>query len=114
MKRFVARCTPWGTVQTGDYFLRLTDSEKSAVLAHERAHVRNRDALKRLWWVVSLRVVFDPQWVFARCREQEFAADRYVKQRGMAAGMRSFLRRFPQPASALHPSSKERLEALNG
>jgi hypothetical protein len=114
MKRYVARCTPWGTVQTGDYFRQLTQVEKAAVLAHETAHLLNHDALRRLWWVLSLQVLFRPQWVFARCREQEFAADRYVRQMGLARGMRSFLCRYPQPASALHPSTKERLEALNG
>jgi hypothetical protein len=114
MKRFVARCTPWGTIQTGEYFRTLTPIEKDAVLMHEKAHIVKRDVWIRLWWVMSLRVLREPQWVYARCREQEFAADRYVKEQGLAAGMRSFLTRFPQPASLLHPSSKQRLEALNG
>lgn len=113
MKRFVARCTPWGTVQTGDYFRRLTQLEKAAVLAHETAHILNRDGLRRLWWLISLRLLRDPEWVYARCREQEFIADQYVKEQGLARGMRSFLCRYPHPASDLHPGSKERLEALH-
>ena len=113
MKRFVARCTPWGTIQTGEYFRHLTHDEKSAVLMHERAHIVHRDVFRRLWWIFTLKIVRDPRWVYERCREQEFAADQYVKDVGMADGMRSFLRRHPQPASLLHPSSKQRLEALN-
>ncbi|WP_175856333.1 hypothetical protein [Burkholderia anthina] len=46
-------------------------------------------------------------------REQELAADQYVKEHGLAAGLRMFLRRHPYPGSALHPSSQERLEALH-
>lgn len=114
MKKFVARCTPWGTIQTGDYFRRLTPIEKAAVVMHEFAHIQRRDQLKRLWWVVSLQIVFRTQWVFERARDQEIAADLYVLQMGLGEGMRMFLRRHPHPASALHPSSKERLEALHG
>jgi hypothetical protein len=114
MKKFVARCTPWGTIQTGDYFRNLTAAEKSAVLMHELGHTMRSDPLRRLWWVISLQVLFRPQWVFARAREQEFAADRYAKEMGLAEGMRAFLRRYPHPASLLHPSSADRLEALDG
>ncbi|AXF07307.1 hypothetical protein CUJ91_04755 [Paraburkholderia graminis] len=113
MKRFVARCTPWGTIQTGDFFARLSDAEKSAVLMHERGHLANRDALRRLWWVLSLQIVFRSQWVFERCREQEFAADDYARARGHGAGLRSFLRRFPQTSGPLYPSTRQRLEALD-
>ena len=113
MRNFVARSTPWGAIQTGDYFWYLTDIEKTAVLMHEWAHIRNRDALKRLRWIVTLRIFTNPQWVFERCREQEFAADFYVRECGLAHALRSFLIRFPQHASELHPSSKQRLEALN-
>lgn len=114
MKRFVARCTPWGTIQTGDYFCLLNEYEKAAVMLHEKAHLRNRDALRRLWWIVSLRIVWDREWVFDRCVEQELAADRYVRERGFGPGMISFLHRFPSGSSALHPSSRQRLEALHG
>jgi hypothetical protein len=114
MKPFVARCTPWGTIQTGDFFERLTQAEKSAVLLHERAHIVKHDALRRLWWVMTLQIVFRPQWVFARCHEQEFAADRYVKERGEARGLRSFLTRFPHGSGPLHPSTFDRVGALDG
>ncbi|HHX4053958.1 MAG: M48 family metalloprotease [Burkholderia contaminans] len=114
MKRFVARCTPWGTIQTGIFFRSLTAIEKDAVIAHERAHLIRRDPLRRLWWLLTLQLIFRPEWVFARVREQELAADQYVKEQGLAAGLRMFLRRHPHPGSALHPSSQERLEALHG
>ncbi|MGQ7939137.1 hypothetical protein [Paraburkholderia sp. D1E] len=114
MKRFVARCTPWGTVQTGHFFTLLNDAEKSAVLMHEQAHVRNRDALRRLWWVFSLQILFRTQWVFAQCRKQEYAADAYASARGHGTALRSFLRRFPQTSSPLYPSTRQRLEALDG
>lgn len=113
MKRFVARCTPWGTIQTGDYFQRLTAAEKSAVLLHEKAHIRSHDALRRLWWVLSLQIIFRTQWVFEQCRQQEFAADRYVKEHGEARALRSFLTRFPHAAGPLYPSTFDRVEALD-
>lgn len=114
MKRFVARCTPWGTIQTGHFFTLLSDAEKSAVLMHERHHIINRDALRRLWWVLTLQIVFRSGWVFDQCRKQEFAADCYACAHGHGAGLRSFLRRFPQTSSALYPSTRQRLEALDG
>lgn len=114
MKGYVARSTPWGTIQTGEFFALLDDEQKAAVLEHERAHIRSHDALKRLWWVLSLQIVFRTKWVFARCREQELAADAYACARGHEEGMRSYLRRFPHAASALYPSSRKRVEALNG
>ncbi|WP_193098010.1 M48 family metalloprotease [Burkholderia sp. Z1] len=113
MKHFVARCTPWGTIQVGIRFHALSALEKQAVIAHEEAHLAHRDPWRRLWWLLSLQLLFRPDWVFARVREQEFAADRAVKERGLGSAMVSFLRRHPQPASALHPSSQERLEALH-
>lgn len=114
MKPFVARCTPWGTIQTGDFFQQLTPIEKMAVIAHENAHIASHDALKRLWWLLSLKLLREPEWVKAKCREQEFAADRCVKEQGLGWGMKSFLIRFPHPPGALHPGTKERLGALNG
>jgi hypothetical protein len=114
MKRFVARCTPWGTIQTGDYFCRLSPMEKQAVLAHERAHLIHHDALIRLWWILSLQVVFRPNWVFEQCRVQEFRADAYVKSQGLARGLRSFLTRFPHAGGPLHPSTFDRVGALDG
>lgn len=113
MKGFVSRCTPWGTIQTGSLFRLLTDDEKRAVLLHEEGHIKSHDALKRLWWALSLQIFFRQRWVFAQCRQQEFAADAYVKARGAGAAMRSYLRRFPHAGSALYPSSYKRAEALN-
>lgn len=114
MKRFVARCTPWGTIQTGEFFARLTDAEKSAVLMHEQAHIRSHDPLRRLWWVLSLQILFRPGWVFEQCRKQEFAADAYAVARGHGAGLKMFLRRFPQTSSPIYPNARQRLEALDG
>ncbi|MFP3571145.1 M48 family metalloprotease, partial [Paraburkholderia sp. SIMBA_030] len=79
------------------FFRSLTATEKAAVMAHETGHIRNYDTLRRLWWFLTLRVFWDFEWVCARCREQELAADAYVKEQGLAHGMRSFLCRHPQP-----------------
>ncbi|MFT4068939.1 M48 family metalloprotease [Paraburkholderia sp.] len=114
MKRFVARCTPWGTIQTGAFFARLTDAEKSAVLAHEQGHLHYRHQWYRLWWVFSLQILIRPQWVCEQCVRQEFAADAYAVARGHGAGLRMFLRRFPQTSSLIYPDARQRLEALDG
>ncbi|MFB9123298.1 hypothetical protein E2553_00220 [Paraburkholderia dipogonis] len=114
MKRYVARCTPWGTIQTGAFFTRLTDEEKSAVLAHEQGHLRNGDPLRRLWWVLSLQILFRPTWVFEQCRRQEFAADAHAVALGHGVGLRRFLLRFPQTSSPIYPNARQRLEALDG
>jgi Zn-dependent protease with chaperone function len=111
----VARSTPWGTIQIGPAFQHLTPLEQEAVLAHERGHVAHRHALKRLWWIVSLRAVFNFDGFLALCEQQEFEADRYAAELGHRAGLAAFLAsRIWEPKSAGYPSARERLEAIRG
>ena len=106
----IARSTLWGTIQLGDDFYRLTELEQNAVLSHEEGHIRNRHALKRLWWLVSF------QWkgFFERCEAQEIEADRYAVEHGHAAGLISFLFRCQMHVkSAGYPTHKQRIEAIH-
>lgn len=111
---YVAKCTPWGTIRTGSHFQRLSALEKEAVIAHERAHIRNHDAIKRLWWLVTLQYFFRFETVAARCRAQEFAADQYVKECGLAPWLVIFLARGNAAGDDFHPSVEERVRALHG
>jgi Zn-dependent protease with chaperone function len=110
-----AKCTPWGTIRTGPQFQKLTPGEKAAVIAHETAHIRNHDSLKRIWWLVTLRYFFRPEWVAQKCKDQEFAADQYVKDCGLAPWLAMFLARAKDDSGGpFHPSVMERVRALNG
>lgn len=115
MKDFIARCTPWGTIQTGRGFRFLSPQEKAAVLAHERGHIAHRHALKRLGWVVTLRALRDWNGFLQMCEAQEYEADRYAVRQGCKVGMQVFLaKRIGLPAGPGYPSARERLEALHG
>lgn len=115
MRNYIARATPWGTIQTGPCFAKLTPIEQEAVLEHERGHIAHRHALKRLMWLFTLRAVFNFNGFLALCERQEFEADRYAAARGHAAGLRLyFSRRLHAGKSPGYPSARERLEALNG
>ena len=106
----IARSTPWGTIQLGDDFYRLSELEQRAVIAHEQGHIYHRHALRRLWWLVSF------QWdgFFERCEAQELEADRYAAARGHAAGLISFLfRQSLHVKSDGYPTVKQRLEAIH-
>jgi hypothetical protein len=114
-KRFYARTTPWGTIQTGDWFAYLTADEQSAVIMHEAGHIRKRHHARRLWWVLSLKALLRPEQYFAMCEQQEYEADRYAKAQGWGDELISFLithgARVKSPG---YPSNQERIEALNG
>jgi Zn-dependent protease with chaperone function len=106
----IARSTPWGTIQFGDAFYRLTELEQRAVIAHEEGHIHHRHALKRLWWLASF------QWkgFFKRCEAQELEADRYAVERGHAAGLISFLfRQGLHVKSDGYPTHRQRIEAIH-
>lgn len=115
MKTYIARATPWGTIQTGPGFRHLTALEQAAVLAHEHGHIAHGHPWKRLLWVLTLRVFFDFSGFLAMCERQEFEADQYAVKQGHKHGLVSFLfcRQFQGPAPG-YPSAKARLEALNG
>jgi hypothetical protein len=114
MKPFVARSTPWGTIQKGDLFARLTPLEQQAVIAHEEGHIKFHHARTRLWWVLTGRAFFQTERFFALCEEQELEADRYAAWHGHAAGLLSFLfRQSLHVKSDGYPTVKQRMEAIN-
>lgn len=107
----IARSTPWGTVQLGEDFYRLSKLEQAAVIAHEEGHIHHRHALKRLWWLVS----FQWEGFLERCEAQELEADRYAVERGHAAGLISFLFRLGlHVKSDGYPTVRQRIEAIHG
>ena len=114
-KRLIARVTPWGTIQTGPSFARLSFIEQEAVLAHENGHLSHRHVLKRFLWLITLRAVFRFDEFVEMCEQQEFEADQYAVEQGCARGLCIFLsRRLHEPKSPGHPSAKQRLEAIHG
>lgn len=115
MKDFVARSTPWGTIQIGDRFRFLSPQEKGAVLAHERGHIAGRHALKRLKWLITLRAFRDLDGFLRMCEMQEYEADQYAVREGHKVGLQVFLaKRIGLPAGPGYPSALNRLEALHG
>jgi hypothetical protein len=112
---YYARATPWGTIQYGSSFGRLTSIEQQAVVAHERGHIVHRHALKRLAWFVTLRVFFNTSGYFQMCEAQELEADRYAANIGHANGLIRFLLcRTTSFRVSGYPSREQRLENLRG
>lgn len=110
----IARSTPWGAIQFGDEFYRLTDLEQCAVIAHEEGHIHHRHAWKRIKWVLTLRAFRDQKGFFEMCEAQELEADRYAVERGHAAGLISFLFRAGlHVKSDGYPTHKQRIEAIH-
>jgi Zn-dependent protease with chaperone function len=109
MKNFYARSTPWGTIQVGDLFAKLSREEQSAVIAHEYGHLRYGHVARRLWWLASL------QWkgFFERCEKQELEADQFAVRCGARHGLESFLlRHASRVKSPGYPTAAQRLEAI--
>jgi hypothetical protein len=109
MRNFYARTTPWGTIQTGDLFRKLSAAERSAVIVHELGHIRYRHALKRIGRLLTFR------WrgFFAMCEQQEFEADQCAVDGGQRRGLESFLlRHASRVKSPGYPTAAQRLEAI--
>lgn len=107
----IARSTPWGTIQFGADFDRLSPIEQAAVVAHERGHIAHRHARARARWVLTLRALRDWEGFKAMCLEQEFEADRYAVARGHRVGL-AVLLQSREMGGDLHPRSAQRLKAL--
>ena len=111
----IARSTLWGTIQFGAGFYLLTDLEQRAVVAHEQGHIFHRHALKRLWWIISLRAFFNWDGFLKMCESQELEADHYAVDHGHFAGLYYFLYRQSRDVKYPgYPSIKDRLEAIHG
>lgn len=110
MPNYIARCTLWGTVQTGPVFDQLPFLQQQAVVMHEKGHIRGFHAWKRLWWILTFRAC-TPDF-YAMCREQEHEADEYAAQAGHLRGMILLLRRLPGCRDPGYPSPQQRIERL--
>lgn len=109
----IARSTLWGTIQTGEAFLLLSEREQNAVIAHEHGHIHHRHAWKRLAWIVTFRALLNWKGFLAMCEAQEIEADRYAVTLGHAPGLISFLfRQSLHVKSDGYPTPRERLEAI--
>ena len=82
------------------------------VLAHETGHIEHDHALKRLGWVVSLRVLFQSEKYFKMCEAQEYEADRFALSEGCAEGLVSFLHRCPKTKTLGYPRIQDRIKRL--
>lgn len=88
-------------------FHRFPPREQQAILMHEAAHCLAFHSEKRL-----LRLVLWPFGIAAYCREQEFIADRFVKECGFGADLARAFSRLSGDAGPFHPSTAERIERL--
>lgn len=111
MRNFYARTTPWGTIQLGLLFEKLSLTEQEAVLAHERGHVAYGHAFTRLKWFITTRAFRHPQDFFALCARQELEADRWALLEGHGPGLASLIARLGETGLG-YPSRAERLARL--
>jgi hypothetical protein len=109
MRNFYARATPWGTIQVGDLFDRLSRDEQAAVVFHECGHIYHRHVLKRIWRLLTFR------WrgFYAMCEQQELEADQFAVGLRQRRGLESFLlRHASRVKSPGYPTAAQRLEAI--
>jgi len=111
MNNFIARATPWNTVQFGDAYWKLEPFERQAVLAHEMGHIVHCHAIKRILWFVSLRMFFNRAGYWNTCQAQELQADEYAMWLGCAEGLKSVLRKTPGGGLG-YPTRGERIRRL--
>lgn len=114
MVNYIARSTPWMTIQIGPAFERLAEIEQQAVIAHERGHIRHFHAWKRVWWLITGRMHRRTADFCSMCVEQEYEADAHAARTGHLKGMISLLSRLPERQSPDYPSPKQRIKRLLG
>lgn len=100
----------WKKIVVGSGFYAFPDRERMAILLHEIGHFRIRTIETRLANLWMLFVF--PKRLARLCREQEFSADDYVKERGFARDLAAALTRLPGKNGLLHPSPDERIARL--
>lgn len=111
MRNFYARTTPWGTIQVGLLFAKLSPAEQEAVLAHERGHIAFGHAWTRLRWLLTLRAIRCPAQYFDLCARQEIEADRWALLEGHGAALARVIARTKSGGLG-YPSKAERLARL--
>lgn len=99
----------WKKIVVRPDFHRFPAREKQAFLLHEVAHCKLFHVEKRI-----LRLIVWPFGIFAYCREQEFTADRFVREMGYAADLARAFARFTGGSGRLHPPTAERIVRLVG
>lgn len=102
---------PWKEIVVGPAFMQFGSREKTALLLHEAAHCKMRHVEKRL---LRFWMVFWPPALFRYCREQEYAADRFVRELGFGPDLARVFARIQGGSGPLHPPHDERIHRLNG
>lgn len=96
-------------IVTGAVFPKLTESQRAAVIAHERGHIVHRHGWKRIWWLISF------QWrdLAHKCQVQELEADRHATVLGHGYSLIHFLNCLDSThKSPLHPTPEERIHRI--
>lgn len=96
----------WKEIVVGPDFARFPPGEQMALLLHEAGHCKMFHVERRL------AALFTPWVIPALCREQERAADRFVRSLGHGAALASALARISAPEGPFHPPASERISRL--
>ena len=97
----------FGVIFLGRGYYRLSESQKLAVLAHEREHIRLHHTELRI-----LALIFCFPLLPRICRQQEFSADAGAVKAGCGEALRQLLS-FYYPRTFFYPSNRERRDALD-
>jgi Zn-dependent protease with chaperone function len=98
---------PWKEIVVGPAFLRFGPRERQALLLHEVAHCKLFHVEKR----ILLLIVF-PFCIFAYCRDNEFVADKFVKECGYGGDLARAFLKMADRKSVLHPPLMDRILRL--
>lgn len=97
----------WKEIVIGPAFTGFPPREQQAILLHEAGHCKLRHLEARL-----SAMLFAPWTLFALCRTQEFAADRFAAECGYGPDLARAFLRVKAPDFPLHPPLPERIERL--
>lgn len=102
----------WKHIRTGAAFDELPELEAHAIVMHEAGHIRHWHIERRLLWILSGRVLWNPEGFFAACARQELEADDYAAAHGYGLALASFLSKLPDTPQDGYPPVHERIARL--
>lgn len=95
----------WKRIYIGEKFDRLSTDEKYSVIAHELAHCEGHHTEIRMLFMF---IPFLFSWI---CRQQEYSADKYAKDRGYGASLARVISRNANNGP-YYPSTESRCARL--